>query len=148
MYPLTPCSRGVYRFVTPSECIGTLHGVLTIPIGTVCQCAGLSGLSVRCALPALHTSPRGHFQGNTMIVLPMLRSMTSSNGMVWFDGALIPLRYFNNRHSLESTIVLRMTETPLCEVAWLIVGLSFDELLVRPAVSRCGVNHDLQESVM
>ena len=55
MYPLTPCSRGVYRFVTPSECIWTLHGVLTIPIGTVCQCARLSGPSVRCALPAHHS---------------------------------------------------------------------------------------------
>jgi hypothetical protein len=37
--------------------------------------------------------------------------------------------------------------TPLREVAWYIVGLSFDEPLVRPNILYSGVNHDLQESV-
>lgn len=92
-------------------------------------------------------SSRGVFHGSTMIVLPILRSIASSNGMVWFDGALILLRYSNNRRSLESTIVLRTTETPLREVALRMVGLSFDERLVRPTISRSVVNYDLQESV-
>ena len=94
------------------------------------------------------TSSSGDFHGSTIIVLPILRSMASSNGMVWFDGALIPLRYSNNRRSLESTIVLRTMETPLREIAQRIVSLSFDDLLVRPTIScSSSVSYDLQESV-
>ncbi len=83
-----------------------------------------------------------------MIVLPIVRSMTSVNGITWFDGALISVKYFKNLRLFESTIVLRKTSLPVHEVAWRIVGLSFDGPLVSPTIWRSGMNYNLQESMM
>src|SRR6266404_2484239 len=94
------------------------------------------------------TSSRGNSKGSTMIVLPIVRSMTSINGMTWFDGALISVKYFKNRHSFESTIGLRTTSLPVREIAWRIVGLSFDGPLVSPTIWRSGMNYDLQELIV
>jgi len=43
---------------------------------------------------------------------------------------------------------LRTTSLPVREIAWRIVGLSFDGPLISPTIWRSGMNYDLQESMV